>query len=424
VAASTPTSRGPGSAVEAHILEPAVDVDPSTLERYADLIVGLGANVQPGQVVELRCELGHRELTRAIAASAYRRGARFVDVWWFDSYVRRARLEHADEETIGFVAPWHSRRVLALGEQRCARIGLSPISTPGLFDDLDAHRVGLDRYPLIPEYMQIILDRTTNWTGVMCPTPAWATLVHPHLEPDEALARLWEQVLHVCRLDEDDPIGAWRVRLDALRTARERLNARRFDALHFEGPGTDLTLGLLPTSTWDSGVSETVGGIAHLANIPTEETFTAPDPQRADGVVTATKPLVLKSGALVRGLRIRFEGGRAVAIEAECGAEALRTMAAADEGAARLGEVALVDREGRVGALDTVFYATLLDENAASHIALGFAYLDTVGEEDRDRANTSSIHVDFMIGGDDVDVTGITGGGDRVPLLRGGVWQI
>jgi aminopeptidase len=298
------------------------------------------------------------------------------------------------------------------------------MATPGLFDDLDPHRVGLDRYPLIPQYMRIINDRTTNWTGVMCPTPEWAQLVHPGLGPDEALARLWEQVLHVCRLDEEDPIAAWLERLDALRSVRGRLNARRFDAVRFEGPGTDLTLGLLPTSTWDSGISETVDGIEYLANVPTEETFTAPDPQRTDGVVTATKPLVLKTGALVQGLRVRFEGGRAVEIDADSGAEALRTMCETDEGAARLGEVALVDREGRVGALDTVFYSTLLDENAASHIALGAAYLETVGEEDQARANTSSIHVDFMIGGDDVGVTGITSGGERVALLRGGDWQI
>jgi aminopeptidase len=399
-------------------------VSQATLERYADLIVGLGANVQPGQIVELRCELGHRELARAIVASAYRHGARFVDVWWFDTWVRRARFELADEETIDFVAPWHRSRVLQLGEQRCARIGLSPITIPGVFDDLDPHRLGLDRYPLIPEYMRIINDRTTNWSGVVAPLPEWAALVHPDLEPADALARAWEQVLHVCRLDEPDPKAAWRERLEALVRARERLNERRFDALHFEGPGTDLTLGLLPTSTWDSGLSETVDGIPHLPNIPTEETFTAPDPARADGFVTATKPLVLKSGTVVRDLRVRFEAGRAVEIDGDASAEALRTMCAADEGATRLGEVALVDREGRVGALDTVFYTTLLDENAASHIALGSAYAETVGEEDRARINESSIHVDFMIGGDDVDVTGITRAGERVPVLRGGSWQI
>lgn len=403
---------------------PSAPVSRETLERYADLIVGYGANVQPGQIVELRCELGHRELARTIAASAYRRGARFVDVWWLDSWVRRARMELADEDTIDFVPSWHRSRVLQLGEQRCARIGLAPSTIPGLFDDLDPRRVGRDRFPQIPEYMKVINDNTTNWTGAMCPTPEWAQLVHPHLDPDDALARLWEEVLHVARLDEPDPIAAWQERLSALARAQERLNERRFDALHFEGPGTDLVLGLLPSSTWDSGLAETVDGIPHLPNIPTEETFTAPDPARADGVVTATKPLVLKSGSLVQGLRIRFEGGRAVEIDADTGAEALRTMCATDDGATRLGEVALVDREGRVGALDTVFYSTLLDENAASHVALGSAYTDTVGEEDRARANESSIHVDFMIGGDDVDVTGITRGGERVPVLRSGAWEI
>ncbi len=395
-----------------------------TLERYAELIVGLGANVQPGQVVSLRTELGKEELTRAVVASAYRRGAKFVDVEYFDPYVRRARILHGSDEAIDFYPSWHRDRVLQLGEQRCARIGLSGVGARGVFDDLDPERLARDRFPFIPEYMQVINDGTTNWTGAGCPTTDWATLVHPDLEPEEALARLWEQVLHICRVDEDDPVAAWHVRLDALKEARSRLNERRFDALHFEGPGTDLTLGLLPTSTWDSGIAQTVDGIAHLPNIPTEETFTAPDPSRADGVVTATKPLQLGGGMVASGLRIRFEGGRAVEIDAETGAEAVRARCARDEGASRLGEVALVDREGRVGALDTVFYTTLFDENAASHLAFGSAYVDTVGEEDRGRVNESSIHMDFMIGGDDVDVTGITHAGERVPVLRRGTWQI
>ena len=381
--------------------------------------------MQPGQIVEVRAGLEHRELVRALAASAYRRGARFVDVWWQDAHIRRARLEHAADDTIDFVAPWHRRRVLALGEQRAARIAVSPTATPGFFDDLDPRRVGRDRYPLIPEYMTIINEQTTNWCGVMSPTPGWARLVHPDLESDDALARLWEQVLHVCRLDADDPVAAWRERLAALVRVRERLNERGFDALHYEGPGTDLTIGLFPSSTWDSGLSETVGGIEYLANLPTEEIFTAPDPARAEGVVTSTKPLVLKTGAVVHGLRVRFEGGRAVEFEADSGAEAIRTVHAVDEGALRLGEVALVDREGRVGALDTVFYSTLLDENAASHLALGAAYLETVGDEsDVARANDSSVHTDFMIGSDELVVTGITRAGERVPVLVRGDWAL
>ena len=402
----------------------APPIDKATLDRYADLIVGFGANVQPGQIVEVRSELENAGLVRAVAASAYRRGARFVDVWYLDSRVRLARLEHAPSETLEFVPSWHGRRVLQFGEQRCARIALTPLMTPGLFDGVDPDRVARDRFPLIEEYLTIVHENTTNWTGVLCPSPAWARLVHPELERQEALALLWEQVLHVCRLDEPDPLGAWQARLEELTRAERQLNAHRFDALHFQGPGTDLTVGLLPTSTWHSGISETVDGIRHLANLPTEETFTAPDPARADGVVTSTKPLHLKSGVLVRGLRVRFEGGRAVEITADAGAEAARSACASDEGASRLGEVALVDRSGRVGALDTVFYTTLLDENAASHLALGAAYPETVGEDDRARANQSSVHVDFMIGSDDVDVTGITRAGERVPVLRGGDWRI
>lgn len=399
-------------------------VDQRTLERYADLVVELGANVQPGQIVSVRSELRKEELTRAVVASAYRRGAKFVDVDYFDPYVRRARILHAADETLEFYPSWHRDRVLQLGEQRCARIALSGVGIRGVFDGLDQRKLARERFPFIPEFMQVINDRTTNWTGVACPTPDWAAMVHPDLDPDEALTKLWEQVLHVCRADEDDPVAAWQARLEELKRARTALNEHRFDALHYEGPGTDLTIGLLPTSTWDSGIAETVDGIEHLPNIPTEEAFTAPDPQRADGVVAATKPLQLGAGLLVTGLRVRFEGGRAVEIDADTNAEALRAHCDADEGAGRLGEVALVDAASRVGALDTVFYSTLLDENAASHFAFGSAYLDTVGEEDRDRANRSSIHIDFMIGGEEVDVTGITPDGERVPVLRGGTWQI
>jgi aminopeptidase len=403
---------------------PKPPIEEAVLERYADQIVKLGANVQPGQIVELRGEVGHAELCRAIAASAYRAGAKFVDLWYIDSQVRRARLELAPEDTLDFVPSWHRERVLQLGAQRCARIALQPQTAPGLFDDLDPARVARDRFPLIPEYLQIINDNTTNWTGAAGPTPAWASVVHPGLEPDAALALLWEQLLHVCRLDESDPRAAWDERLTALAEAARRLEVRRFDALHFEGPGTDLTVGLLPGSLWRSGISETVDGIPHLANLPTEETFTAPDPARTEGIVTSTRPLHLRAGMLVRGLRVRFEGGRAIEIEADSGAEALRVLCASDEGASRLGEVALVDGAGRVGALNTVFYTTLLDENAASHIALGNAYGETVAEEDRARANSSSIHVDFMIGGPEVDVTGITRAGERVPVLRRGAWQV
>ena len=397
--------------------------DEATLARYAELVVGLGANVQEGQIVEIRAAVGKRALVHALARAAYRRGATFVDVAYFDPELRRIRIAEARGK-VDFAPPWSGQRVLQLGQLRSARIAASPFSTPGAFDDLDPARVAVEPFPQLPEYRQLIDDETTNWCGIACPDPEWAALVHPELEPDEALALLWQEVLHVCRLDEDDPSAAWEERFEQLRRASAALNERRFDSIHFEGPGTELTIGLFPSSEWTGGPTETVGGIRHVPNVPTEEVFTAPDPAHADGVVTATKPFVLKTGTLVEGLVIRFEGGRAVQIDARSGGEALREYVSRVEKADRLGEVALVDREGRIGPLGTVFYNTLLDENAASHLALGSAYIDRVGDDDRGRVNRSDAHADFMVGGDDVEVTGITRGGERVPVLRGGSWQI
>ena len=396
----------------------------SLLPRLADLAVTLGANIQPGQIVTIAADHGQFELARAIAESAYRRGALFVDVQYFDPWVKRARIEHAPAETLDFVPSWYSYRIQALGTERAARISLSGPTTTGLLDDLDQDRSGRDQLPFVKEILDVISDRTTNWAVVPCPTKPWAELVHPELPPDEAHDQLWEEIAHVCRLDEPDPIAAWDERADALTVAADRLNERRFDALHFEGPGTDLTIGLLPTSTFHAARDVTVDGIEHLANLPTEEVYATPDPERADGHVRSTKPLVLGDGTIIRGLEVRFEGGRAVELDADQGAGVMRGRAAFDEGASRLGEVALVDQEGRVGRLGTVFYDTLLDENAASHIALGDGSPEGLSGEDRRRRNRSSIHIDFMIGSDEVAVTGITREGERVPVLRGGSWQL
>jgi aminopeptidase len=396
----------------------------SLLPRLADLAVTLGANVQPDQIVTIGADHGQFELARAIADSAYRRGARFVDVQYFDPYVKRARIQYAETDSLDFIPSWYSYRMRALGTERAARISLAGPTTTGLLDDLDQTRSGRDQLPFVKEILDVISSRTTNWTVVPCPTMPWAELVHPELPADEALDRLWEEVAHVCRLDEPDPVASWGERAEALSAAAERLNERHFDALHFEGPGTDLTIGLLSTSTFHAALDVTVDGIEHLANLPTEEVYATPDPERAEGHVTSTKPLVLGDGTIIRGLEVRFEGGRAVEIDAKQGGGVMRGRAAFDEGASRLGEVALVDREGRVGRLGTVFYDTLLDENAASHVALGDGYDQGLSGEDRKRRNRSSIHIDFMVGSNEVTVTGITRDGERIPVLREGSWQI
>jgi aminopeptidase len=394
------------------------------LERLAELIVAVGANVQPGQLVDLWSALGKEELTRAVTVAAYRRGAKFVDVAYYDPHIKRARVEYVEEESLEYIPPWFGERALQLGEARAASISFSgPSAPPDLFEDLDASRLGRDIYPRVKEWMKITNDRTVNWSVAPAPTETWARLVYPDVEPSEALDRLWDAVVHVCRLDDEDPAGAWRERSADLAAAADRLTERRFDALHLEGPGTDLTVGLLPSSSWIGGSDSTAEGIEHMSNLPTEEVFTTPDPERVEGTVRATMPLFTQ-GTVIEGLRVRFEGGRAVQVEADSGAEILRTLTTRDEGAARLGEIALVDREGRIGQLETVFYDTLLDENAASHIALGSAYEQGVSAEDAEQINDSEIHLDFMIGGPEVDVTGITLDGEHVPVLRDATWQI
>jgi aminopeptidase len=249
-------------------------------------------------------------------------------------------------------------------------------------------------------------------------------MVHPELETDARLPRLWKDIEHICRLDDGDALSAWKPRMEQLQAAARRMTERAFSAVAFRGEGTDLTIGLLPSHRWMAASFERADGLWHHPNLPTEEVFTTPDPERVDGVVRSTKPLDLE-GTMVRGLTVRFEGGRAVQIDADTGAEALRSRAALDENASRLGEVALVDGEGRIGELDTVFYTTLIDENAASHIALGAGFGFTLDDEAvRSRVNMSQIHIDFMIGSPEMEVDGITEDGERVPVLRGGAWQV
>ena len=297
-------------------------------------------------------------------------------------------------------------------------------AAPGSLEGIDPARAGKDVLPYLPKTGEVVNRRTTNWCVAPAPTTGWAKLVYPELSEADACDRLWQEIAHICRLDTDDPEAAWRDRARTLEGVATRLTERRFDAIHLVGPGTDLTVGLFPSSVWHAADFETVEGLRHFPNIPSEEIFTTPDPARVEGQVTATRPLELY-GALIDGIRVEFADGRAVRIDAERGADTMRAIAAKDDGASLLGELALVDGEGRIGPLGTVFYETLIDENAASHIALGSGYtLGVESPEDLAHVNRSSVHVDFMIGSPELDVDGLTRDGGVVPLLRAGAWQI
>ncbi|HSI97654.1 MAG TPA: aminopeptidase [Gaiellaceae bacterium] len=397
------------------------------IEEWEDKLAALavfGANVQPGQLVGVTSYIGKEALTRKIARAAYERGAKYVDVLYFDQWVKRERVAHAAEDTLDFIPPWMTERLLYLSDEHAARITLSGPHAPRALDGLDPARAGRDLLPYLPETGDVVNCMTTAWCIVPAPTPFWAEAVYPGLGRDEAYERLWEAVAHICRLDADDPGAAWTARTATLKENAQRLTERRFDAIRLRGPGTDLTVGLLPSAHWAAGDLVTVDGQRHSPNLPTEEVFTTPDPERVDGHVTATMPLEL-SGSIISGIRVEFQGGMAVAVEADRGADALRAVVARDDGARRLGEIALVDGEGRIGPLGTVFYDTLIDENAATHIALGNGYEHPVDDPaERARVNQSKVHVDFMIGSPELAVDGITPDGETVPVLRNGAWQI
>jgi aminopeptidase len=374
--------------------------------------------------VLVRANLADVPLVHAIVRSAYRRGAHQVEVEWSDPLVRKIRLEEAVDAALGQVPQWRHDVPATLAEIHGAAILLAGDPAPGVYDDIDPARIGRDTVP-IREWVQMVVDRAVNWGIIPAPTRAWASVVHPDLDGDAALELLWSQIERVCRLDEADPAAAWRARSDELTRSAERLTAAQLDSLHFEGEGTDLHVGLLPGVGWDGGSFTTAWGRRHMPNIPTEEVFTSPDPDRTEGIVRSTKPLLV-NGRMIGGLRVRFEGGRAVEIDADSGAEILRELAARDEGAARLGEVALVDRSGRIGPLDTIFRHTLLDENAASHIALGSGFPFLADDPASAAAiNESTVHTDFMIGGPGVRVSGRTRDGQDVDVLsEDGVWKL
>lgn len=390
------------------------------VDRYADLIVQIGANVRPGQLVEVIARIEHAHVARAVARAAYRAGATYVDVSYSDQHVRRAMIEHAADDVLSWTPPWLLERAKHFGHVNAAIVALVGDAEPELLADLPGDRVGKARMKALGEELTHQTNEgLNNWVVTGVPNEGWANQLFGTPDVDA----LWDLVEFCVRLDEDDPVAAWRAHVEKLGARASLLNDMRIDSLRYRGPGTDLTVGLLPESRWQGCESTTsVTGINYVANMPTEEVFTTPDRGRTEGTVRSTQPLVL-AGQIVKGLEVRFENGRIVDVRAEEGASVIEGELALDESAPFLGEVALVDGTSRVGQTGRVFYETLYDENASCHVAYGSAYAEAVEGGVIDGVNVSAVHTDFMIGGVDVEVDALLDDGTVVPLLRDNIWQ-
>jgi aminopeptidase len=398
------------------------------LRRYAELAVRVGANVQAGQEVVVLCQVEHAPTARAVVREAYRAGARRVLVRYADQHLRRAAIELGPEDMLGR-APEHMLAwIRSWRETRPALIQLTGDAEPELLGDLDPALVGKsEAREEIAAYLPLVAERLMNWAIVASPNAGWATTVFG--EPD--LERLWAAVGTATRLDAADPVAAWRDHDAKLKVRAGELNERRFDAVRFHGPGTELVVGLLPSSRWMCAAFTTVDGIDHIPNLPTEEVFTSPDWRRTEGTVRSTMPLSV-TGAVVRDLQVRFKGGKVVDVSASAGAEIIRSQLEADPQATYLGEVALVDGDSAVKKTGLVFQNTLFDENATCHIAYGaglpMAVEGTDGLTPDELialgVNVSRVHTDFMIGGPEVDVDGLDREGRATPIMRDDVWVL
>jgi aminopeptidase len=404
------------------------------LNTYIDLALHVGLNLQQGQDLNVSGQGSGpavQPFIRQLVENAYKAGARYVDVLWTDDQLAAIRLQHASRDSLAFVPQWRIDRSLAAIERGSAVMSVFA-ADPNLLANQDVERVAIAGKAQAQAGQPVndaMRRGATNWLGVAVPSPAWAGLVFPGRPAGERLPALWEAIFSTMRLDQPDPVAAWKEHIARLVARRIHLNERRYQALIFTGPGTDLTVGLAPGHQWCGGQEMTTTGIPYTPNLPTEEVFTLPHREKVDGVVRASKPLSLR-GVLIEEFSLTFRAGRVVDFSAANGGEVLGKLLEMDEGAGRLGEVALVPHSSPISQSGLLFYNTLFDENAACHLALGRGYWSSLDggsalskEEFMAAAgNVSMVHVDFMVGSGEIDVDGLTPSGEREALLRGGEW--
>jgi aminopeptidase len=394
------------------------------LNRFADLVVRVGVNVQPGSGVMVTADTAHLEIARAVVERAYVAGAEWVEVEWSDGPIRHSRLTHSSIESLTRSRPWAIERVKELTAERGVVISLVGDPDPHLFDDVDPVKAAARRVDEAMAARDALLVHQLRWTVVAAPNPGWAREVFG--EPDTE--RLWDAVETAMRLDEPDPVACWRDRAAELAARGRALDALNLTEVNYRSAGTDLTVGLVPDCRWSGGGDNDPDGIWYMPNIPTEEVFTSPDRRRADGTISLTKPVIV-NGQVVDGLRVTFSGGRITDVTAASGAEAVLAELDTDEGARSLGEVSLVDRDSRIAKAGILFHNTLFDENAACHVAWGqsfpFAVAGGLERTDDERfdigLNRSAVHTDVVIGGAGMTVTG-TGPKGSVEIIRDDEW--
>ncbi len=401
------------------------------LDSYAELAVKVGVGLKPGQRLLVRASIECIDLTRRVVDQAYRAGALLVDVLYDDEQVALSRYEQAPEASFDEVSTWAADAMIK-GTERGDAILSIRASDPGLLKDQDPEHVAKVQKNASIYGMPVsrrISNKEVNWSIVAAPSVAWATKVYPDLDADAAVTALWESIFRICRVDQDDPIGAWQTHIAALKLRREALDAKQYRSLRYRAPGTELELGLPDNHRWMGGESRSKTDTLFVANIPTEEVFTLPHRERADGLVSSSKPLSY-AGTLIEDFSLRFEAGRVVEVKAGKGEATLRKLVETDEGAGRLGEVALVPHGSPISQSGLLFLNTLYDENASSHLAVGRAYRICLegGAEMSDEdflaagGNDSLVHVDFMIGSELMDVDGVLDDGRVEPVMRKGEW--